>query len=383
MSWNFDFVIVGAGFSGLTVAEQLATKYEKNCLIVDRRSHIGGNAYDEYDDTGVLIHKYGPHYFRTNSDIVRAYLSKFTDWREARYEIRSWTHGQFWHFPINLNTYEQLVGRPATESEFREYLESKRVAISEPANSEEVIVSQVGWELYEKFFRNYTLKQWQREPKDLDASVCGRIPIRTNRDNRYLNEKFQALPAGGYTRMFQRMVKASPRIKILLNTDYREVIAATQYRHMVFTGPIDQYYDCCYGALPYRSLRFEPESISVEKLKASGKDRFWQPALQVNYPNDFGFTRIVEMKHVTGQSCENTTIVREYPDDYGPGKEPYYPVPARDARAMFEQYALLAAQEKKVTFLGRLANYRYYNMDEVVRLALEKCEELAMRTTHS
>ena len=314
----------------------------------------------------MLVHNYGPHYFRTNSQRIIDYLSQFTEWRELEYKILSWTNGRYWQFPINLNTFEQLIGRPSTSEEMEAQLAEWRVEIDSPKNSEEVIVSQVGWKLYEMFFKNYTRKQWQRDAKDLDASVCGRIPIRTNRDDRYLSEKFQALPKDGYTAMFQKML-AHPLIEVRLNTDYREVRTQVAFRHLIFTGPIDEYYDHCFGHLPYRSLRFEAETLSQE---------FFQPAMQVNYPNDHDFTRIVEIKHATGQNLRSTTIVREYPQNFGPGREPYYPIPAPDARALYSKYAERAASEKNVSFVGRLATYRYYNMDQIVGMALAEFDRL-------
>ena len=333
----FDFLIVGAGFAGSVLAERIASQLGRTCLVVERRNHVGGNAYDQYDAAGVLVHKYGPHYFRTNSDRIIQYLSQFTEWRKVEYKILSWTHGRYWQFPINLNTFEQLIGRSSTSDEMEAQLAEWRVDIAMPQNSEEVIVSQVGWKLYEMFFKNYTRKQWQRDAKDLDPSVCGRIPIRTNRDDRYLSEKFQALPKNGYTPMFQKML-SHPKIEVRLNTDYREAREHVQFNHLIFTGPIDEYYDHCFGRLPYRSLRFEPESLLQE---------FFQPAMQVNFPNDHDFTRIVEIKHATGQKLPSTTIVREYPQDFGPGREPYYPIPAPDARALYQKYAERAASERR------------------------------------
>lgn len=385
MSWNFDYLIVGSGIAGLTAAERLCTQHGKKCLIVEKRGHIGGNAYDRYDDHGVLIHQYGPHYFRTNSPRIKDYLSQFTEWHPVEYTILSHTGGAYWKFPINLNTFEQIIGRESTSEEMEAWLEEKRVPIENPANSEEVIISQVGWELYEKFFKGYTLKQWKRHPKDLDASVCGRIPIRTNRDDRYLREEFQALPKAGYTRMFERMVDAcGDGLRIVLKTDYRELLPYLSYDRMIYTGPIDEYFDNRFGQLPYRSLRFENESFGPDELKKreaiAGKPGFWQPAMQVNYPNEEEYTRIVELKHATGQLCANTTIVREYPDDFGPGKEPYYPVPAPDAAALYKKYKELADAEKGVSFIGRLATYRYYNMDQVVGMALAEVDKIEPKT---
>jgi UDP-galactopyranose mutase len=399
---KIDCLIVGAGFSGLTVAERLTTQQGKRCLIVEKRDHLGGNAYDKYDEAGVLIHTYGPHYFRTNAPRIVDYLSQFTEWHPVDYKILSFSDGRYWNFPINLNTFEQFLGRPSTSEEMEAWIAEHRVPIENPANSEEVIVSEVGWELYEKFFKGYTLKQWRRHPKDLDASVCGRIPIRTNRDDRYLREDFQALPKDGYAAMFDRMVAAcGDKLEIMLNTEFRDILPQVSFKHLVYTGPIDEYYDYCHGRLPYRSLRFEPESFTSAQLSdlrpltsdfpvPSG---FFQPAMQVNYPNDEEFTRIVEIKHATGQQCENTTIVREYPDDFGPGKEAYYPIPAPDSAATYQKYKALTETDPfprrlgsllkapssplpSVHFIGRLATYRYYNMDQVVGMALKEAEKI-------
>ena len=366
MTW--DYLIVGAGFAGSVLAERLASQRGATCLVIDRRDHIGGNAHDRHDAAGVLIHPYGPHYFRTNSDRIVEYLSQFTEWHRVDYKILSWTHGRYWQFPINLNTFEQLLERPSTTEEMEATLAQWRVPFAQPKNSEEVILSQVGERLYDMFFKGYTRKQWHRDPRELDPSVCGRIPIRTNRDDRYLSEKFQALPAAGYTPMFQKML-AHPKIEIRLRTDYREARALARYRHLIFTGPIDEYFDHCFGPLPYRSLRFEPETLAQE---------FHQPAMQVNYPNDHDYTRIVEIKHATGQRIPVTTIVREYPQDFATGREPYYPIPAPAPRALYERYAARAAQEPGVSFVGRLATYRYYNMDQIVGMALAEFERLAV-----
>ncbi len=403
MPLTFDCLIVGAGFSGLTVAERLTTQRGLSCLVVEKRDHLGGNAYDRYDDHGVLVHTYGPHYFRTNSPRIKDYLGQFTAWHPVDYKILSWSDGRYWNFPINLNTFEQLIGRPSTSEEMEDWLAKHRVPIAEPSNSEEVIVSQVGWELYEKFFKGYTLKQWRRHPRELDASVCGRIPIRTNRDDRYLREEFQALPAAGYTRLFENMVRAcGDKLQILLKTDYRKVLPHVAFRHMVYTGPIDEFFEFRFGRLPYRSLRFEPESFTADQLSTLSTlnpqpstfptpPGFYQPAMQVNYPNDEDFTRIVEIKHATGQVCANTTIVREYPEDFGPGKEPYYPIPAPDSAATYQQYKDLVdhgvfplatphashiTSTPQVSFIGRLATYRYYNMDQVVGMALKEAEKI-------
>jgi len=354
---TFDFLIVGAGFAGSVLAERIATQLGKTCLVVERRNHIGGNAYDHYDTAGVLVHAYGPHYFRTNSQRIIDYLSQFTEWHKVEYKILSWTHGRFWQFPINLNTFEQLIGRPSNTEEMEATLAQWRVPTDNAKNSEEVIVSQVGW---------------KRDAKELDPSVCGRIPIRTNRDDRYLSEKFQALPKDGYTAMFRKML-SHPNIEVWLNTNYREVRRHVRFGHLIFTGPIDEYFGHCFGRLPYRSLRFEPETLPQE---------YFQPAMQVNYPNDHEFTRIVEIKYATGQNLPSTTIVREYPQNLAPGREPYYPIPAPDAKALYSKYAERAVLEKNVSFVGRLATYRYYNMDQIVGMALAEFDRLRVARQH-
>ena len=368
---RYDYLIVGAGFAGTVLAERLASQLHKRCLVVDRRGHVGGNAFDFHDRAGVQLHRYGPHYFRTNSERIREYLSQFTEWRPVDYKILSWSDGRYWQFPINLNTFEQFIGRASSSEEMADTLAKWRVPPPDrhPHNSEEKILAQVGPALYEKFFRNYTRKQWQREPRDLDPSVCGRIPIRTNRDDRYVSEKFQAMPRDGYTPMFQRML-AHPNIEVRLKTDYREAREEIEYDHLIYTGPLDEYFDHCHGPLPYRSLRFEPETFEQE---------FYQPVVQVNYPNDHEFTRIVEIKHATGQKLPVTTVVREYPQEYLPGREAYYPLPAPDAQALYRKYEALAQAEPRTSFVGRMATYRYYNMDQVVGMALAEFDRLAAR----
>lgn len=363
---TYDYLIVGAGFAGAVLAERLASQRDATCLVIDRRDHVGGNAYDFTDPAGVLIHAYGPHYFRTNSQRIVDYLSRFTEWHHVDYRILSWTDGKYWPFPINLNTFEMLLGRPSTSEEMAATLAAWRLPIAEPRNSEEVILAQVGPRLYEMFFKNYTRKQWRRDPRELDPSVCGRIPIRTNRDDRFVTDNFQALPARGFTAMFEKML-AHPRIDLRLRTDYREARGQLRHRHLIYTGPIDAYFDYCFGPLAYRSLRFERETHERE---------FFQPAMQVNFPNDHDFTRVVEIKHATGQQLPVTTIVREFPEDYAVGKEPFYPIPAPDTRALYERYAALGKQTAGVTFVGRLATYRYYNMDQVVGMALAEFDRL-------
>ena len=362
-----DVLVVGAGFAGLVMAERLSS-IGKKCIVIDRRNHIGGNAYDKYDDAGVLIHPYGPHLFHTNSDKVYQYLSRFTKWIPASYKVFSYTDGKYWSFPINLKTFEQLTGTVSTEEDMKSYLEEYKIPISHPKNSEEAIISKVGWELYEKFYKGYTIKQWQRHPKELDASVCSRIPIRTNRNDSLFDDTYQCMPRDGYTAMFNKMM-LDYNISIFTGVDYRKFYKSCKYKHLVFTGPIDEFFDYEYGHLPYRSLRFENESFNL-----NGK--FWQPTVSVNYPNDGEFTRIFEIKHVTGQQCDSTTIIKEYPENYVIGREAYYPVPAPDSALIYSRYKEMAEQCKDVTFVGRLATYSYLNMDQCVGQALSKFEKL-------
>lgn len=377
-----DVLIIGAGLAGLTFAERVSTHLGLTTVIVEKRNHIAGNAYDCYDKFGVLIHKYGPHYFRTNSKKIENYLSLFTEWRSVRYKILSYFDKRYWNFPINLNTFEQLRGKAATEIEMESWLKQHRIPIENPRNSEELIVSQVGWELYEKFFKNYTIKQWGRHPRDLDPSVCGRIPIRTNRNDEYLREEFQAIPKFGYTKMCENMVDAcQDKLTLVLGVDYKDIIKQFRYRHLVYTGPLDSFYNHIYGRLPYRSLEFEYENFDSTQLKGrfdiSGRNGFWQPAVQVNYPNDERFTRIVEIKHATGQFCSNTTIVKEYPASYEKTGEPFYPIPTPETKRLADKYKALAQNDLNSSFIGRLATYQYYNMDQVVGMALAEFERVA------
>jgi len=378
-----DFLIIGAGFSGLVIAERLSAAGWK-CVVVDRRNHLGGNAYDGINAAGVLVHHYGPHYFRSNSQRIVEYLSAFTEWHQVSYTIKSYTRGRYWSFPINLNTFEEFLGREATSEEFSAWLDKNRTDIPDPKNSEEVILSQVGKELYELFFEGYTRKQWKLHPRELDASVCGRIPIRTNRDNRYLAESFQALPKHGYTAMFEKLLNASPGVELHLGVDFHEARAQWTHKHLIFTGAIDEFYDRRFGPLPYRSLRFEAESFTAEQLRSrepiSGKPGFWQPAMQVNYPDfEVPFTRIVEIKHATGQQIDASTIVREFPKDWTPETEPFYPIPTPEARAAYQNYAALASAETATSFIGRLATYRYFNMDQVIGMAIVEADKLISR----
>ena len=353
----FDYLIVGAGFAGSVLAERLACQAGKKILLVDRRPHIGGNAYDHYDESGLLIHKYGPHIFHTNSAEVVEYLSQFTEWRSYQHRVLASVDGQLVPIPINLDTINQLYGLNLSSFQVEEFFASVAEPRESIRTSEDVVVSKVGRELYEKFFRNYTRKQWGLDPSELDASVTARVPTRTNRDDRYFTDRYQVMPLHGFTRMFEKML-AHPNIKILLQTDYREIKDIIPYQEMIYTGPIDEYFDYRYGKLPYRSLEFHFETLNTG---------LHQPVAVVNYPNEYAYTRVTEFKHLTGQEHPKTVLVYEFPRAEG---DPYYPVPRPENGELYKRYKALADRTRRVHFVGRLATYKYYNMDQVVAQAL-------------
>ena len=353
----FDYLIVGAGFAGSVIAERLARGCNKRVLIVDRRNHIGGNAYDCFDDHGILIHKYGPHIFHTASKEVFDYLSRFTEWRQYQHKVLASVDGQLVPIPINLDTINRLYGLNLDSFKLDEWFASRAEKKEVCRTSEDVVVSKVGRELYEKFFRGYTRKQWGLDPSELDAQVTARVPTRTNRDDRYFTDAYQAMPKFGFTRMFEKMLD-HPNIKVMLNTDYREVKNWVHYNELIFTGPVDEYFECRYGKLPYRCLEFKHETINKEWV---------QPVAVINYPNDYAYTRVTEFKHLTGQEHQKTSIVYEFSCAEG---DPYYPIPRAENAELYKRYAALAEDTPGVHFVGRLATYKYYNMDQVVAQAL-------------
>lgn len=363
MTEPFDYLIVGAGFAGSVLAERLARDANKRVLLVDRRNHIGGNAYDHYDAAGVLIHKYGPHIFHTNSKDVFDYLSKYTEWRLYQHRVVASVDGQLVPIPINLETLQSLYGLRLSAKEAEEFLAN----VAEPRDpirtSEDVVVSKLGVDIYKKFFQGYTRKQWGLDPSELDAQVAARVPFRTNNDSRYFGDSYQAMPRMGYTRLFENMLD-HPNIKVLLQTDYREVKEMIPYREMIYTGPVDEFFDCRHGRLPYRSLEFKHETHDTE---------FFQEHAVVNYPNDYAFTRITEFKYLTGQKHHKTSIVFEVPQAEG---DPYYPIPRAENAELYSKYRALAEATPGVHFAGRLATYRYYNMDQVVAQALTLYKKL-------
>lgn len=353
----YDWLVVGAGFAGSVMAERIASQLGQRVLVIDRRSHIGGNAYDRYDDAGILIHQYGPHIFHTNSRAVFDYLSAFTEWRPYEHRVLAEVDGLLLPIPINLDTVNRLYGLELTSDGLEQWFAQRAEPVDRIQTSEDVVVSKVGRDLYEKFFRGYTLKQWGLDPSQLDKSVTARVPTRSDRDDRYFLDAFQVMPLGGYTRMFAKML-SHPNIDILLQADYQLVRRNIPYKNLIFTGPIDEYFEYCYGKLPYRSIDFHHETLNREWHQSVGT---------INYPQRHAYTRITKYKHLTGQSHPKTSITYEYPTSQG---DPYYPIPQPGNHYLYKKYEVLSENEARVWFVGRLANYRYYNMDQVVAQSL-------------
>jgi UDP-galactopyranose mutase len=358
-----DFLVVGAGYAGAVFAREAADA-GRTVLVIDKRLHVAGNAYDEPDAHGVRVHRYGPHIFHTNAERIFEYLSRFTQWRPYEHRVLSVVGGKHYPFPINRATLNLLYGLDLDEAGARAHFERVREPREPARTSEDVVLNAVGRDLYEKFFLNYTRKQWGLDPSQLKAGVAARIPVRTDTDDRYFTDTFQAMPRDGYTAMFRNLLD-HPRIRVELGVDFHAERSRLAAKHTVYTGPIDAYFGHRFGKLPYRSLRFEHQHLP-------GVERH-QPVGTVNYPNDHAWTRITEFKHLTGQAHAGTSIVREYPQAEG---DPYYPVPRAENEALFKRYEALAADDRKVTFVGRLAQYRYYNMDQVVGAALAAARQV-------
>ena len=356
---RYDYLIVGAGFAGSILAERLASQHGARVLLIDRRPHIGGNAYDEKNSDGILYHKYGPHIFHTNSEQVVEYLSQFTKWRPYEHRVLAQARGQLVPIPINRTTLNMLFdAKLESDEDAAAFLAARAEPVEDIQTSEDVVINAIGRELYELFFRGYTRKQWDLDPSQLDKQVTSRIPTRTNTDDRYFTDSFQAMPLDGYTAMFEKMLD-NPLIEIRTGVDFRDVRDEVEAGHIVYTGPIDEYFDFCFGKLPYRSLKFDHKTIELEQ---------YQPVGTVNYPSpDVPYTRISEYKHLTGQQAPRTTITYEYPSAEG---DPYYPIPREENQLLFKRYEALADATEGVTFVGRLATYRYYNMDQIVGQAL-------------
>lgn len=352
-----DWIVVGAGFAGAVMAERIAAVRGETVLVVDKRDHIAGNAHDRRNADGILFHQYGPHIFHTNSSAISDYLSRFTEWRPYEHRVLASVDGQLVPIPINRTTINKLYGLDLDEAGVAAFLAARAEDVADIRTSEDVVVSKIGRELYEKFFRGYTRKQWGLDPAELDRSVTARVPTRTNDDDRYFTDSFQQMPHDGYTAMFERML-ANPLITVQLGVDALAIPAAERPARMVYTGPIDEYFDQRFGPLPYRSLQFCHVSQDVE---------FAQTAATINFPQDQDYTRVTEVKHLTGQEHPRTMLTYEYPSAIG---DPYYPIPRPENEALFKQYEALARAEADTWFVGRLATYRYYNMDQVVGQAL-------------
>lgn len=359
----YDYLIVGAGFAGSVCAEQLAAAGHR-CLVIDSRHHIGGNAYDRLDEAGVLVHPYGPHIFHTNSQRIFDYLSRFTQWRFYEHRVLASVRGQLVPLPINRVTLNRLYGLDLDEAGAAAFLDQVREPRDPIRTSEDVVLNSVGPDLCEAFFRGYTRKQWDLDLSELSAGVAARIPTRSNDDDRYFSDQFQFMPRHGYTAMFAAML-ASDRIEVRLGVDYFDDRDRYEARHVIYTGPIDRFFDYRFGKLPYRSLAFEHRHLAdCERFQDTGT---------VNYPNDQEYTRITDFKYLTGQEHSGTSIVLEYPRAEG---DPYYPIPRPENEELFRQYHDLGRELAGVTFVGRLAQYRYYNMDQVVGAALTAADKL-------
>ncbi len=381
-----DYIIVGCGLAGIVMAEQISRKLNKKVLIIEKRNHIGGNCYDYYDENGILVHKYGPHIFHTNYKEVFDYLSEYTDWHIYQFQARTVIDGKITNLPFNLNTMESLFDKGLyerlSEKLIQKYGYDSVVPILKLRNEDDAELKWLADYIYEKVYLNYMKKQWEVKPEELDASVTERVPIYVSRDNRYFKDKYQAMPKNGYTEMFKKMLD-NPNIKIMLNTDAFDLIEVDKENKnikflgekfkgkVIYTGQIDELFDCVYGELPYRSLRFEFENHNKE---------YFQEAAMVSYPNNYDFTRITETKHMTGQKAYTTTIIYEYPQKYEKniqGKDvPYYPIPNSDNRELYKVYKKYSEEFDNLLLIGRLAEYLYFNMDQMIKRSLEKFNDI-------
>ena len=361
----YDWIIVGAGFTGATLAERIASIRKERVLVVDRRNHIAGNAYDTMNDAGILVHKYGPHIFHTNAQPIWDYLQRFSGWRPYFHEILAVIDGKEVPIPFNLNTVDAVFPRDLaqryTHLLLERYAFGERVPILKMMNEKDPKLKALAAFIYEKMFRNYTFKQWGLYPEQLSPSVTARVPVVISRDNRYFQDRFQAMPTDGYTALFEKMLD-HPNIKVMLDTSHADVRHKYPSARTIFTGPIDEFFDFRLGPLPYRSLRFVEETIETETAQA---------AASINFPSDHDYTRITEFKYLTGQKSPRTTLVYEYPQPHVIGEnEPYYPIPRDETQVLLNKYLELAEDRKDVIFCGRLGEYKYYNMDQAIGAAL-------------
>ena len=368
----FDYLVVGAGFAGAVLAERLASQMDKKVLVVDRRNHIGGNCYDYYDDHGILVHKYGPHIFYTSSNEVWSYLSQFTEWHPYQHRVLALVDGQKIPVPFNLNSlYQVFPQQQAARIEERlvaSFGRGKKIHIVDFLQVEDELLQELASFVYEKIYYNYSRKLWGVDPQQLDPRVMGRVPFCIDRDNRYHADTYQGMPLQGYHRLFEKML-SHPNISLLLEKDYKEILGETHFKKMVYTGPLDYFFDYQFGPLPYKSLRWEWQTQQKE---------FYQEVAVVNYPNDYDYLRITEFKHLHGYTGSETTISLEYPCHYEPGvNDPIYPLLIDESLARHRQYQEVTEKFKAVYFLGRLPQYDHANMSQVIMKALATFAEIA------
>ncbi|MED3875747.1 UDP-galactopyranose mutase [Lysinibacillus capsici] len=377
----FDTIIIGAGFAGSVLAERLTSQQNQKVLVIEERQHMGGNAYDYFDEHGVLIHKYGPHIFHTRSKEIWDYLSQFTEWHYYEHRVLAKVDGKEIPIPFNLNTIAEVFPQDLVERLQRKLVEllgyNVKVPILKLREQNDEDLKFLADYIYEKVFLRYTLKQWGIGPEDLDPTVTGRVPVYISRDNRYFQDQYQGLPKYGYTEMFKKMLN-HPNIHLLLNTQYQDIMTISKDGHtlfgqpfegqIIYTGKIDELFHFKYGELPYRSLHFEYDTYDVEYKQTVG---------QLNSPNSYDFTRTTEFKHLTGQQHPKTTLAREYPQAYVRGENiPYYPIIAEENQQQYKRYKKLADELTDVHLVGRLAEYKYYDMDAVVAAALKTFKKL-------
>ena len=362
-----DLLIVGAGPVGCVLAERAAKVKKWSSLIVEKRNHIAGNCYDELNKKGLRIHKYGPHYMRFKKRRIFNYVGQFTKWIKGNYIVKSSVKGELYPIPINLNTLEKFFKKKFKDKDqAKKFIDTLKIKKKKINNSEDFILSKLGREIYENFYKNYTIKQWGIHPKRLNKSVVGRLPIRFNRDPYYVNQKLKVMPKNGYTQLFQNMIKDN-RIEILLNTPYEKIKKdITPNIATIYTGPPDVFFNFKYGKLDWRSLDFKFKTLKKNKI---------QECVQINFPNDHKYTRKVEIKHVTKQKSKFSTISYEFPKSKG---DPYYPINNKKNVTLFKKYKRLIKklEKKNIFFEGRLASYRYLNMDEVIEAALNLFKKL-------